>query len=78
MKQNTAGKVSDLRMEAADNGLLINYCIKIPKTNTANVYDSCNYDYKKEVFEVASAHEAIERFLELAGMDIPEEAEEKK
>lgn len=67
------GKIQDLRMEPATNGVIISYCIKKEKTSK-NTYDNCSYDYKKEVYDFDAKEEgenkkdldgAFERFKEL-------------
>ena len=77
MKQNGM-TINYLRMEAADNGLLITYELRKPKGVSANVYSECSYESKKEVFEVANAHDAMDRFIELSGLKVPEEVAELK
>ena len=70
----STGKIQDLRMEPATNGVIISYCVKKEKTGK-NTYDNCSYDYKKEVYDFDTDEKesgekkdidgAFERFKEL-------------
>jgi hypothetical protein len=58
--------IDDVRMESADNGVIICYNEK-RKTGNGK-YDNYTYDYKKEVFdfdEEEDSKEAFDRFKEL-------------
>jgi hypothetical protein len=58
--------IDDVRMESADNGVIICYSEK-RKTGNGK-YDNYTYDYKKEVFdfdEEEDSKEAFDRFKEL-------------
>lgn len=58
--------IDDVRMECADNGVIICYNEK-RKTGNGK-YDNYTYDYKKEVFdfdEEEDSKEAFDRFKEL-------------
>lgn len=58
--------IDDVRMESADNGVIICYTEK-RKTGNGK-YDNYTYDYKKEVFdfdEEEDSQEAFDRFKTL-------------
>jgi len=58
--------IDDVRMETADNGVIICYTQK-KKTGNGK-YDNYSYDYKKEVFDFddeEDSQEAFDRFKEL-------------
>jgi hypothetical protein len=58
--------IDDVRMETADNGVIICYTQK-KKTGNGK-YDNYSYDYKKEVFDFddeEDSKEAFDRFKEL-------------
>lgn len=63
------GKIQDLRMEPATNGVIISYCVKKEKTGGKGTYDNCSYDYKKEVYDFDTDEKdldgAFDRFKEL-------------
>ena len=64
------GKISSLRMEPADNGVIICYDVQKKKTASKGSFDNCSYEYKKEVFDVdgeskEGLNEAFERYKEL-------------
>lgn len=59
-------KITDLRMEPADNGFIVRFGELQEKDETRkNTYDHCGYDYKTEVFE--DPDKALVRFKELWG-----------
>jgi len=58
--------IDDVRMETADNGVIICYTQK--KKTGKGKYDNYSYDYKKEVFDFddeEDSKEAFDRFKEL-------------
>ena len=62
----SAHPIDDVRMETADNGVIICYTQK-KKTGNGK-YDNYSYDYKKEVFDFddeEDSKEAFDRFKEL-------------
>lgn len=61
--------ICDVRMENADNGVIINYTEKV-KRATKGSYDDYAYNYKREVYdfdddEGEDFQEAFDRFKEL-------------
>ena len=62
MKKKEECRIDDLRMEPAENGIIVCYSEKT-KPKSGRSFDNCNYNYKKEVFE--STDKAFSRFKEL-------------
>lgn len=56
------GKVSNVSMDAADNGVTISYSKQV-KREGKGTYDCCSSEYKKEVFE--DVEKGFDRFKEL-------------
>lgn len=50
MSDNTKVTYSDLRMEPANNGVIISWCERHPAKNGKDTY-SADYKYPKEVFD---------------------------
>lgn len=59
--------VEDVTMDNASNGVIISYrkCIKKPASGK-NTYDSTDYKYEKEVFDVDDEDESEDSELEKA------------
>ena len=66
----TKSTIDYLRMEPADNGVIISYNIKTQSVNTKNSFDNCSYKEHKEVYDIDDENEetldeAFKRFREL-------------
>lgn len=76
--------IQDVRMEPADNGVMIGYTEKI-KTPDKGHYDNCSYEYRKIVVERADGEDddalidrAGTKFVELWKQQYGKEKEEKE
>ena len=61
-------KISDVRMEAANNGVVISYCEKIEKKGSKSTYDNCSYNYPKLVIQQED-EESTDSMIERAGKE---------
>ncbi|HHT9135868.1 MAG TPA: hypothetical protein ACFYEK_01345 [Candidatus Wunengus sp. YC60] len=57
-------KICDVNMSNADNGVIVSWNEKTPKSG-GGTYDNANYEYCKEVFMEDKMDKAFDRFKEL-------------
>lgn len=64
MAEEKESKICDVRMENADNGVIVSYTEKTPKKG-GGTYDNMSYEYCKEVFSEDDMESGFKRFKEL-------------
>jgi len=56
--------ISDVRLELADNGLILRYCYR-PRPSGNNPYDIPPQEDVQKVFKLDEAHDAVDEMISL-------------
>jgi len=67
IKVGNSTMFTDVRLEGAENGLVLHYTEKVKKAS-ASEYENYDYNYKQKVYKFTEAQEAVNDLLELSGL----------
>lgn len=67
IKVQNSTMYTDVRLEGAENGLVLHYTEKVKKPS-ASEYENYDYNYKQKVYKFTEAQQAVDDLLELSGL----------